>query len=122
MTLSRRRWTPVVAYFRTDLMPDDDDLLALGEALARIAGENGFILTEVFVEESATELTAFAEFVQAASRSEITFALLPSLLHIAGSFSSSDFRLTFETATGARVLLLDSLTHDAHCVADAVTH
>lgn len=122
MVHSYGRWTPVIAYFRTEMVPDDDELLAVGEAMARFAGENGFILTEVFVEEPAMELSAFAAFVQAASEPEITCVLLPSLLHIAGSFSYRDFRSIFETATGTRVLLLDSRTRDTSCIADAVHH
>ncbi|NIK54323.1 hypothetical protein [Kribbella shirazensis] len=115
------RWTPIVAYFRTELVPDDDELLAVGRALARFAGENGFILTELFAEDSTTELSAFAEFVRAASGPEITSVLLPSLLHIAGSFSYRDFRSIFEAATGARVMLLDSQARDTSSFAGTVT-
>jgi hypothetical protein len=113
------RWTPVVAYLRTALLPDDDELLAAGGALARFAGENGFILTELFVEDSATGLSAFAEFVQAASDPEIDSVLLPSLLHIAGIFSVRHFKSIFETATGARVMLVDAHKRDADRFAGA---
>lgn len=51
---------------------------------------------------------AFEALFESVRRYELTAVVLPSLLHFAVLGASHDIRDSFERATGARVLLLDS--------------
>jgi hypothetical protein len=122
VTFSDSSRRPVIAYIRMHLLRAEHELPGLKDMLAGFATQEGFILREAFVEDSATDLTAFAALVEAASRPEIKVVLLPSLLHLAAIDSSTNLRQIFEKATDARVMLLNSPKHNLGRAAEPIAH
>jgi len=104
------------------LLSTEHELPRLADMLAGFASREGLILRKAFVEESATDLAAFAAFVDAASCPEIGAVLLPSLLHLVAIDPSTNLRQIFEKATDTRVMLLDSQNADPGRIATPLTH
>jgi hypothetical protein len=76
--------------------------------MAVFARDENFSMGFVFVDEPAIWPAVFEVLTDAAGRRNATAVVLPSLLHFAVLGAGNDIRGTFERATGARVLLLDS--------------
>ncbi len=76
--------------------------------MAEFAQKESFSMGFTYVEEPGTSPAAFEALFESVKRYEVTAVVLPSLLHLAVLGPSHDIRNSFERATGARVLLLDS--------------
>ncbi|WP_232828080.1 hypothetical protein [Kribbella monticola] len=98
----------LLGYVRRDLLVTDGQVGELERQMTKFAQKEGFSMGFTYVEKPGTQPAAFEALFESVKRYEVTAVVLPSLLHFAVLGASHDIRDSFERATGARVLVLDS--------------
>ncbi|WP_343972741.1 hypothetical protein [Kribbella koreensis] len=98
----------LLGYIRRELIATAGDVQKIERQMSSFAEAEGFSMGFVFVDEPAIWPAVFEVMTDAVRRHNITAVVLPSPLHFAVLGASNDIKGTFERATGARVLLLNS--------------
>ncbi|MGY4767542.1 hypothetical protein ACXC9Q_11560 [Kribbella sp. CWNU-51] len=93
-----------VGYVNASLLITDSELERVRMDVARFAGDWGYALTYIHVEDQASTPDAFTGLVQQVTALEITTVLIPSLLHFAGLGSPLEVKNRLEHLIGGRVI------------------
>ena len=96
----------LLGYVRRDLLVVDSQVTELERQMAVFAQAEGFTMGHTYVEKCDSWPAAFEALIESVNRDEVAAVVLPSLLHFALRDSPSHIKETFESATGARVLVL----------------
>jgi hypothetical protein len=99
----------LLGYVLRHLLMTDGELADVRDQLEQFAKIEGFAIGTIYVEETATSPAAFGALIAAVNRYEVTTVVIPSRLHFAALAITHDVKDTFERATGARVVMANSV-------------
>ncbi len=101
-------------YIRLQRNTPANELADLRQQMADVVADQGFILSDVFVESKDSTSSAFARLMDALHASGVTIVAIPSMSHLAhmGSVSAA-MKERIESETDARVLIIESATCDS---------
>ncbi|MEV8378773.1 hypothetical protein AB0P21_38895 [Kribbella sp. NPDC056861] len=87
----------------------DGELADIKDQLEQYAKVEGFAMGTIYTEETDTTPAAFEALIAAVNRYEVTTVVIPSRLHFAALAITHNVKDTFERATGARVVIANSI-------------
>ncbi len=99
---------PAAGYVNASLLITDSELERARIDVARFAGEWGYALTYVHVEDRTTAPDAFNALVQQVTALDITTVLVPGIHHFAGLGNPVEVKDHLERLIGGRVIPIGS--------------
>ena len=95
---------PAVGYLRQYRSMTRYHLAAAQEQLTAYAGQQGFLLRKVFVEQLDTDPAAFDALIKSVKRRKITLVIVPTTAHLSAVGDGETKLQRLQRETGARAL------------------